>query len=382
MKLKIGFVLDDSLDRPAGVQQYILTVGQWLKSQGHDVHYLVSTTKRHDIENIHSLSRNIPARFNGNQMKIPLPASRTKIRQFIKQQKFDILHIQMPYSPFLAGIIINAAEPQTAVIGTFHIVPNNQIVNIANHLLSILCFRSLKRFDQVVSVSTAAQTFAKSAYQLPSIVLPNAISLTKFRSAELFPDLRQSNRQNILFLGKLVPRKGCSELLEAIKLLKQQNKTLPINVIICGEGPLAERLQRYVKAHNLSDIVQFKGFVSETDKLRYFASSDLTIFPSLGGESFGIVLLEAMASGKAAILASNISGYQTLLKDCPGNVLFNALLPKELANKIKLLLNNSILRNQIIEWQYQRASDFDIQLIGPKISSIYYSALQRRRNMQ
>jgi len=379
-KLKIGFVLDDSLDRPAGVQQYILTLGSWLISKGHEVHYLVSATKRTDISHIYSLSRNIPARFNGNQMKIPLPASISNIKKHLNRENYDILHVQVPYSPFLAGIIINAAQPQTAVIGTFHIVPNNQIVNIANHLLRILCIRSLRRFDAVVSVSPAAQSFAQSAYHLSSSVIPNAIYLEKFKSA--MPFTKDPTRQfNLLFLGKLVQRKGCLEFLKAVSLLKDY-QNLSFQVTICGNGPLDKQLKHYVKLNNLTKIVSFAGFVSEADKLRYFAAADLTVFPSLGGESFGIVLLEAMASGRSVVLASDNIGYHTVLKDCPGNVLFDPTNTLAFAEKIKTLLLDPILREHISRWQSDRASDFDISQVGPKIMSIYSLALQRRRNMQ
>src|SRR5579875_4032120 len=100
--MKIGMVLDDTLDTPDGVQQYVLQVGRWLSAQGHDVHYLVGATTRTDIPNIHSLSRNKQVRFNGNRMSMPLPASRKKLKQFLRTEQFDVLHVQVPYSPFMA----------------------------------------------------------------------------------------------------------------------------------------------------------------------------------------------------------------------------------------------------------------------------------------
>src|ERR1039458_8447904 len=107
--LKVGFVLDDSLDKTDGVQQYILSLGSWLKQQGHDVHYLVGETVRTDIPNVHSLSRNINARFNSNRMSTPLPASPARIRKLLEDVQFDVLHVQIPYSPFLAQQIIELA---------------------------------------------------------------------------------------------------------------------------------------------------------------------------------------------------------------------------------------------------------------------------------
>ncbi|HTH72515.1 MAG TPA: glycosyltransferase family 4 protein, partial [Candidatus Pristimantibacillus sp.] len=105
-RLKIGLVLDDSLDKVDGVQQYVLIVGRWLTAQGHDVHYLVGETKRTDLPGMHSLARNVKVRFNKNRMAIPLPANLRAIRALLKREQFDVLHVQVPYSPALAGRII------------------------------------------------------------------------------------------------------------------------------------------------------------------------------------------------------------------------------------------------------------------------------------
>ena len=111
--MKIGLVLDDTLDTPDGVQQYVLQVGAWLTDQGHEVHYLVGQTARTDIPNLHSLSRNLKVRFNGNRMSMPLPASRRKLRAFLQEMQFDVLHVQVPYSPFMAGRLLSVAPAST-----------------------------------------------------------------------------------------------------------------------------------------------------------------------------------------------------------------------------------------------------------------------------
>ena len=379
--LKIGFVLDDSLDRTGGVQEYILTLGQWLGSQGHEVHYIVSTTNRTDLKHMHSLSRNIPMRFNGNYLRIPLPASRRAIQRFLGQAELDVLHIQVPYSPFFGGIVINAANARTAVIGTFHIAPKSELVYIASRLLAVLCHYSLKRFDKVVSVSTVAQKLAAEAFHLQTIVIPNVVSLQKFREAKSFPNMKTASRLNILFLGKLVPRKGCQELLEAVRLMHQTQPELQFGVTICGSGPLAEPLKQFVHKHELDAFVVYTGFVSENDKPRYYASADIVVFPSMAGESFGIVLLEAMASGKAAVIAGDNPGYRTLLGDCPEEVLVDPKNAAALAQKLQLLIGDAKLRSRIIQWQSQRVRDFDVRQIGPKLLTIYRSALQRRGNV-
>src|SRR6266542_3842098 len=134
-RYKIAFVLDDSLDTPDGVQQYILTVGTWFAHLGHEVHYIVGETKRTDVPNVHSIGRNVKARFNHNRMSIPLPVSKKVIHRLLAEQEFDVVHVQMPFSPMLGGRVVKAASPQTAVVGTFHIAPHSKLVYFGTLLL-------------------------------------------------------------------------------------------------------------------------------------------------------------------------------------------------------------------------------------------------------
>jgi len=136
--LKIGFVLDDTLDTPDGVQQYVLTVGTWLSEQGHEVHYLVGESTRQDIGNVHSMARNVKVRFNKNRLSIPLPTSKTLIAEKLAELNLDILHVQMPYSPMFAGRVIHAAPTGTKIIGTFHIVPASWLHSAGARSLELL----------------------------------------------------------------------------------------------------------------------------------------------------------------------------------------------------------------------------------------------------
>ncbi|MEJ0073018.1 MAG: glycosyltransferase family 4 protein [Candidatus Saccharibacteria bacterium] len=159
--MKIGLVLDDTLDTPDGVQQYVLLVGGWLSEQGHDVRYLVGNTTRTDLKGVHSLSRNLKVKFNGNRMSMPLPSSKRRLRAFLQREQFDVLHVQVPYSPLLAGRLLAVAPSSTAVIGTFHILPYTRLVTLANRLLAVLNRRSGRRFDRMLAVSAPAAAFAK-----------------------------------------------------------------------------------------------------------------------------------------------------------------------------------------------------------------------------
>ncbi|HSW37143.1 MAG TPA: glycosyltransferase family 4 protein [Candidatus Saccharimonadales bacterium] len=378
--LKIGLVLDDSLDKTDGVQQYVLALGEWLSAQGHEVHYLVGETHRHDIPRIHSLSKNVKVRFNRNRLSMPLPAKRAQIRDLLRQESFDVLHVQMPYSPWLAGRIIRAAEPQTAVVGTFHIAAHSALVARSARLLAIWQHWSLKRFDKIVSVSKAAATFAAAAFGIKSTILPNVIDYQRFSKAKPFSKY-QDGVPTILFLGRLVSRKGCLMLLEAVNQLTRSDPDLQFRVLICGAGPLETSLKHYVTSHNLSPRVEFTGFVSEADKPRYYASADIAVFPSTGGESFGIVLVEALASGRTAVLAGDNAGYRSVLS-ANRQLLFSTLDKTELVNKLRLLLTNEAARKSVAIWGAEFAKQFDTAKVGDQLLKLYKAALLKRRGVQ
>jgi len=376
-KLKVGIVLDTSLDPNDGVQQYVVAIGEWLRTQGHDVHYLVGQTETRQLPNIHSLARNFSVSFNGNRTTIPLPTSRRKLRRFMHEHQFDVLHVQTPHHPLLAQRLVLAANPRTAVVGTFHILPYGFVSRIGTRALGLWLRPSLKRFDTMLSVSPAAAEFEQKVFGLPSKVLPNVIEYPRFHKAQPFSQY-DDNVLTILFLGRLVPRKGCHVLLEAVALLAS-NKALPkFRVVICGKGPLDAELRSYVASHGLDDIVEFTGFVTEADKPRYYASADVSVFPSSGGESFGIVLLEAMASGQAAVLAGDNPGYHSVLHEQP-DLLFDPNDVQALAQKLATYLSDVKLRQQKATWGANYTAGFDVDTVGRQLLEVYTEALRKRQ---
>lgn len=375
--LKVGFVLDDSLDTPDGVQQYILTLGNWLKSQGHDVHYIVGQTKRTDMDGIHSIGRNVKVRFNQNRMSMPLPVSRKAIRTLLRREDFDVLHVQLPYSPFLAGRVIKEAPHRTAVVGTFHIAPHSRMVHTANHLLRVLTRKSLKRFDEIMSVSPVAKEFAKATFGIESQIVPNTVELSSYMSATALPQYKAE--QTIVFVGRLVERKGCQYLLRAIAYM-QKHETFDhsYKVVICGFGPLEKSLKEFVIDNHLESIVEFKGFIEEADKPRYMASADIAVFPSTGGESFGIVLVEAMAAARGAVIAGNNPGYSSVMAKHP-EALFDPKDAAGLANTLATLLRHPDKRKTAHTWQLSEVRQYDTPEVGSKVVAVYNAALHKRR---
>ena len=375
--MKIGFVLDDSLDKPDGVQQYILTLGRWLRAEGHKVHYLVGETHRKDIPSVHSLSRNIQLAFNGNSVSIPLQVRKATIRRLLAREHFDVLHVQMPYSPMLGAKIIRYTPSDVAVVGTFHIVPYSWQESLAARGLRVLIWRSLRRFDEVMSVSPPASVFARRSLRVRSTVIPNAINTAFFQSGKKLKKY-DDGKINIVFLGRLVERKGCIYLLQAIEILHQQKRLPNVRILICGKGPLRAQLEAYVAKHHLGSAVHFVGFVSEADKANYLATADIAVFPSLAGESFGIVLVEAMAAGSKTVLAGKNSGYRSILRARPDQ-LVSPTDTKVFAKRLQHFIVSWPARRRSHRWQQSQVGQYDVRVVGSQILAKYTAAIAKRR---
>lgn len=373
--MKIGFVLDDGLDSPDGVQQYIRTLGTWFEKQGHEVHFLVGQTERTDIPNVHVLARNIGVRFNHNRLTVPLPANRRRIKKLLAEERFDVLHVQMPYSPMLAGRIISEAPDSCAVVGTFHILPYGALQTFGSRVLGKLLQKTLRRFDTIFAVSPAAQAFAKSIMGIQSTVIPNAVEIKKFHVQT--KSKKKGLTKSIVFLGRFVERKGCMQLLRALAILAAQDKLENVEVIMCGGGPLHQKAMQFIATNKLETYVTLAGRVSEEEKAMYFANADVAIFPSMSGESFGIVLIEAMAAGSGVVLGGNNPGYASVLTEIPEQ-LVDPHDPSLLANQILRVLEDSSLAKTIHSYQQSHVGQYDVGTVGLKILAAYTSAIAKR----
>jgi phosphatidyl-myo-inositol alpha-mannosyltransferase len=376
--MKIGFVLDDGLDAPDGVQQYILTVGSWFVAQGHEVHYLVGQTERRDIDNVHSLARNISVRFNKNRLGIPLFARQQNIISILQSEQFDVLHVQMPYSPQFAGRVIRHAHSNTAIVGTFHILPYGYLQTVGSKILSVATRKSSNKFDQVIAVSPAAQKFAHRTMGIQSSVVPNAVNLQSFRSGKRLIQY-DDGKQNIVFLGRLVERKGCMELLRAVHRLIGSNRFRNRRLIICGTGPLKPKIDRYIQANDMQNYVVMVGRVTEKEKPHYLATADVAVFPSMAGESFGIVLVEAIASGASVVIGGDNPGYTYVLGNNQ-DVLINPRDTTSFANKIDDLLSDSNKVRTIGLTQRNLVQRFDVDVVGKDLLALYKATIAKKRN--
>lgn len=364
--MKIGFVLDDTLDRPDGVQQYVQTLGRWLRTNGHDVSYICAEGVEND-QNIvaHELASSRKISFNGNRLRLARFAHINDVRKLLESQNYDVLHIQLPSSPMLGFRVLKVAKSlpdPPRVVATFHILPFNKLARSATWIYGKYHRRINAYIDEFLSVSPPAQAYAKRVFNIDSSVLPNVIDK---RQKLLSKDA--SGIPYLVFLGRLVPRKGCMQFIEALQHVKT-----PVRVDIIGNGPQRRTLEKLVARLKL-DKVHFRGSVSETEKYESLAGADIAILPSLGGESFGIVLLEAMAAGAGIVLAGNNVGYSSVMQ--LEEALIDPLDTKQFAITIDEYLNSPELCKQLHRKQQKLVEQFYTQTVGPKLLEVYRGAL-------
>ncbi len=371
--MKIGFVLDDTLDTADGIQQYILLLGSWLTDHGHDVHYLVATSRRNDRPNIRSLARQFRVKFNRNVVPLALPTSARKIASVLDWEKFDVLHIQLPYNPAFGARVVGLCPPGTALIGTFHIMPYAKTEEFLTKVLGYWLKPTLGRFDQVISVSPPAQQFARQTLKLESVVVPNMVDIKEFKLVEKKPD---NQVPHLVFIGRLVERKGCHHFLRALALLDR-----PFKVTIIGDGSQRSKLQRLAEKLRLNEKLEFVGFVSESRKRQVLSQADIAVFPSTGGESFGIVLIEAMSAGSCVVLAGNNPGYSSVMSKAPDS-LFDPTDHQGFAAKISEVINNPSVADKLYKQQQKLVKQFDVGVVSKQIVNIYQKAIDKRTEKQ
>lgn len=370
--MKIALLLDDRLDVADGVQQYVRTLGSWLEKQGHTVHYLVGEATESGVGNVFGLSKTVGLRFNQNRVRIPLPVSKRKVRKFLTEQKYDVLHVQMPYAPWMSGRVITSAPSTTAIVGTFHVVVASGIISRLSHIVRYITRQSTKRIMQAIAVSPPAQDYMRSYLGMEGIIIPNAVNTVVFRSGRVLEEFADG-KTNVLFLGRLVERKGAELLLTAFSKMTQ-----PARLIIAGDGPLREKLER--RARKIHNDVVFVGYIDEADKSSYLKTADIAIFPSSGGESFGIVLIEAMSAGAGVVLAGDNPGYRSVMKDIP-EALISVSDPDELSRQISNYVTDKKRRRELNKKQTELVKSFDIDVVGKKLLAVYDDALNRTRKV-
>lgn len=356
--MTIGYILDDTLDKPDGVQQAMIAIAEAMRAKGHDVHYIVPYTARKDLQNVHSIARLISLKFNGNSIRTPIWTSNKRINQLFSDVTFDILHVQMPYSPIMAARVIQRVPKSVKIVGTFHILPYGRLARIGTRILGFVLHRSKRLISSAYAVSEPAKQFMEESFGLSGGVMANPVDYGFYHGYSVFAD---SNSQKIVYVGRFDERKGVKQLVRAINLIEHKDS---LKVVMCGSGPLLNEIQTYAKEHEL--LIDFPGFVSEDEKARQLASATIAVFPSTGGESFGIVLTEAMSAGAGITIGGNNPGYASVLGPWP-DTLFNPNNIQEFANLLQELLINPEKRYKIGKKQHESVKQYDIKIIVERL---------------
>jgi phosphatidylinositol alpha-mannosyltransferase len=324
------------------------------------------------VEGVIPLGRPIPIPANGSVARISLSFHLSrKIREILEAERFDIVHLHEPLMPALPVTVLrtNAAGVN---IGTFHAYARQ---NLGYYYGRPLLRRLFRRLDSCIAVSEPAKTFVSRYFPADYTVIPNGIDPGVFNpSVPPAPGIVSPTRQTILFLGRLEERKGLGTLLEAYSLLRQVRADCQL--VVVGNGPLRRGYERRVEEEGIPD-VKFCGFIPEADKASYFTAADIYCAPNTGKESFGVILLEAMASGRP-VVATAIDGFRQVISDQVEGLLTPPGDEAQMAAALARLLDDRALRQQMGERGRQAAEGYAWPLVADRVLSVYESALRAR----
>ena len=366
-KKRIGIVCPYGWDTPGGVQIHIKELTQWLISKGHEVSVLAPVTDEGaNIEPwVVSAGRPISIPYNGAVAKVIFgPLASSRVKQWISNGDFDLLHLHEPAIPSLSLLAGWAGDGP--MVATFHAAANPQkVANAIGTMLDPL----IERITAKIAVSEIARETLKDRFDTEAVVIPNGIDTSKFEGIGIRSEWAMPN--TLGFIGRFdEPRKGLAVLLEAIPKIVSQIPNL--RILVAGPGN-PQDFNKLVP-HDLRERITFLGRISEIEKAQFFKSISLYIAPNTGSESFGIILAEAMAA-KTPIVASNLPAFVKLLDDGDSGAIFKSEDSDHLAETVLRMLNDKKMREEISIAGFEKAKSFDWNTVGDKILSIYEIAL-------
>jgi phosphatidyl-myo-inositol alpha-mannosyltransferase len=379
--VRIGYVLDDRLDSDNGVQQSVRVLGKWLQDEGHQVIAFCGgpadaapTFSLPGFDKVWTLATNQRVRFNGNRIETPTRPRRIshEIKREISQ--CDVLHVQAPYGPLVSHRVIRNAGLDTKVVASFHMAPTYWHVKFAGRLSCVLMRQSASRIDRIACDSPASASLMWSMWRRhPDAIIGHPLDPQRF-SVPISPSLSTSSPEGarpfrIVFVGRLVERKGCRYLLRAIARIPESVRANNFEVLMIGDGPLASSLEQLTRELHLESVVSFFGHVPERRKVELLGSADLAVFPAVGGESFGIVLLEAMGCGTPVLAFSN-DGYGYVLRNVPHS-LVAVKDDASLARRITGLIEDPVALRKLKASQMVASHEYMVSNIGSRYLELY-----------
>lgn len=377
--MKIALVSPYDYSYPGGVVKHIYYLGRELWQLGHDVRIIAASSK--DVSNlvpqvIKVSDSIIKIPFAGSVARVTIsPLVYRRVKKILEQEHFDIVHLHEPMAPALPLFVLRHAIlfPQSVVLGTFHAYHES---NHAGYEYAKSMFEPfLDRLNGRIVVSRAVRDQLNSYYPDNYRIIPNGIDVELFSDVSLRPiDQFDDGKINILFVGRLEKRKGFKYLLQAFSRVK---KVIPeARLIVIGAYGKEDKkpFMRYNQKHRLHD-VKFIGYVSEEDLPCYYRTCHVFCAPSIGFESFGIVLLEAMAAGKP-IVASSIEGYRSVLEHGREGLLVPPENRRSLAEALIHLLKDPSLRERMGHQGQIKATDYSWKKVARQVLDYYQELLE------
>jgi len=364
-KKRIGIVCPYGWDTPGGVQSHVGDLAQYLIRQGHFVSVLAPAIDEDNLPDfVSSAGRPIAIPYNGAVARVLFgPIAFSRVRQWISNGNFDVLHLHEPAIPSISLLACWAAEGP--MVGTFHAAAKRQKVTFA---VAPILEPVIEKLTARIAVSEAARETLTEHLETDAIVVPNGIYADLYRDGVI--DQRWTGN-TLGFIGRFEEkRKGLDVLVAALPTIISQFPDL--KVFVAGPGDAQEVLKE-IEPH-LHSRFEFLGRISESEKANFLASVGLYIAPNTGGESFGIILAEALAAG-ASVVASDIPAFDSLLGHGAYGTLFTSEDRHDLSQKVIALLGDEKSRKEIAGRGKSYAQEFNWDVVAEKIYDVYEMAM-------
>ena len=374
--MKIAMVSPYDFTWPGGVTAHVSQLARELGRLGHEVQVLAPHTPSRecvDADLLVPLGRSIPLPSGGSIARVSLSWwLYPKVKALLKKEQFDIVHLHEPMAPILPLCVLEFSK--SVNVGTFHASYNRQHLY---RFTSPITKRWQARLHGNIAVSPAARRYVNNTFPGDYEIIPNGIDFKHFASETApYPEY-QDGKLNILFVGRLEKRKGLRYLLEAYSKLKWEQPN--IRLIVVGPGNPDKESYRILSSHNLQD-VEFVGRVSYDDLPRYYASSDIFCSPATGAESFGIVLLEAMAAGKP-VVASDIEGFRGVMTEGEQGMFVPKKDSDALAKTLGNLAKDAELRNKLGAQGRRLAEEYRWEVVAGRVEKYYQTCMQAAKSI-
>lgn len=377
--MKIALVTPYDYPFPGGVTEHIMQLDREFRRRGYDTRILAASSQENGPlqDNVIKVSGAVSKfPFSGSNVRLTIsPQVYQRVKRILKQEKFDIVHAHEPAAPLLCPIVLRHSHAIN--VGTFHAYrETNTVYQMARPLLRPV----YSKLDGRIFVSEAVRDFTLAQFPGDYRIIPNGIDFERFANPNLQPIERfNDGRPNILFVGRLDKRKGFRHLIRAFPHIKREIPDARLIVVGAFDDKDKAPFIRYARTHRLRSI-HFVGYVSRELLPRYYRTAHLFCAPSTGFESFGIVLLEAMAAG-LPIVASDIAGYRQVLTDGKEGRLVPPEDPEAIARAAFELLSKPDLRRQMAAQGRVTAAQYDWVHIADQVLAYYQDLFLLRREV-